>query len=105
MQKENKRCIPKEGMPHASTCQKKERENKRCIPKEGMPHASACQKKKKPKDAYPKKVCHMLRHVKKKEKKIAPYPKRKKKRNGSYKGVHTPSTKNIHTLAHLDQGL
>jgi hypothetical protein len=38
----------------------------------------------------------MLRHVKKK---IAPYPKGKKKR------VHTPSTKNIHTLAHLDQGL
>ena len=54
MQKENKRCIPKEGMPHVSACQKK-RENKRCIPKEGMPHAQACQKK------------------------IAPYPKRKKK--------------------------
>ena len=49
----------------------------------------------------------MLRHVKKKERKekIAPYPKRKKKRDGAYKGVHTPSTKNIHTLAHLDQGL
>ena len=63
-------------------------------------------KKKKIKDAYPKKVCHMLRHVKKKKKKkIAPYPKRKKKRDGAYKGVHTPSTKNIHTLAHLDQGL
>jgi len=29
------------------------------------------------KNAYPKKVCHMLRHVKKK--KIAPYPKREKK--------------------------
>ena len=38
-------------------------------------------KKKKIKDAYPKKVCHMLRHVKKKKKKkIAPYPKRKKNR-------------------------
>ena len=47
-----------------------QKENKRCIPKEGMPHASACQKKEKEiKDAYPKKVCHMLRHVKKKEKK------------------------------------
>ena len=46
MQKENKRCIPKEGMPHASACQKK-RENKRCIPKEGMPHThKVCQKKK-----------------------------------------------------------
>ena len=62
--------------------------------------------KKKIKDAYPKKVCRMLRHVKKKRKeKIAPYPKTKKKRDGAYKGVHTPSTKNIHTLAHLDQGL
>ena len=59
------------------------------------------------KDAYPKKVCHMLRHVKKKEEeKIAPYPKRnKKEKDDAYKGVHTPSTKNIHTLAHLDQGL
>ena len=55
MQKENKRCIPKEGMPHAPTCQKKGR-NKRCIPKDGMPHAQACQKKRE---------------------KIAPYPKRK----------------------------
>ena len=45
MQKENKRCIPKEGMPHAPACKKKE--NKRCIPKEGMPHAQACQKKEK----------------------------------------------------------
>ena len=80
--------------------------------------------KKKIKDAYPKKVCHMLRHVKKrkrkkrcipkygmphalacKKKEIAPYPKRKKKRDGAYKGVPTPSTKNIHKLAHLDQGL
>ena len=31
------------------------------------------------KDAYPKTVCHMLRHVKKKREKIAPYPKRKEK--------------------------
>ena len=47
--KRNKRCIPKEGMPHASACQKKGRENERSIPKEGMPHASACHKKKKEK--------------------------------------------------------
>ena len=55
------------------------------------------------KDAYPKKVCHKLRHVKKKKRKekIAPYLKKKRKREM----VHTPSTKNIHTLAHLDQGL
>ena len=55
------------------------------------------------KDAYPKKVCHMLRHVKKKEKeKIAPYPKRKKKREMMHtKGVHTPSTKKISTHLHI----
>jgi hypothetical protein len=35
--KKIKRCIPKEGLPHASACQKNN--NKRCIPKEGMPHA------------------------------------------------------------------
>jgi len=28
MQKENKRCMPKEGMPHASACQKKEKRKK-----------------------------------------------------------------------------
>ena len=55
-----------------------QKENKRCILKEGITHASACQKKERIKDAYPKKVCHMLRHVKKKRE-IAPYPKRKKK--------------------------
>ena len=71
-------------MPHASACQKKE--NKRCIPKEGMPHAQACQKKRK-------------------ERKDSPLSKKKKKRDGPYEGDHTPSTKNIHTLAHLDQGL
>jgi len=82
--------------------------------------------KKKIKDAYPKKVCHMLRHVKKRENKrsnttkkvchmlrhvkkksndIPLSKKKEKERDGAYKGVHTPSTKNIHTLAHLDQGL
>ena len=67
---------------------KRERKGKkRCIPKEGIPHAhKACQKKER-------------------KEKIAPYPKRKKKRDGAYKGVHTSSTKNIHTFAHLDQGL
>ena len=34
-------------------------------------------KKTEREDAYPKKVCHMLRHVKKKRKKIAPYPKKR----------------------------
>ena len=59
--------------------------------------------KKKIKDAYPKKVCHMLRHVKKKERrKDSPFSKKKEKeRNGAYKGVHTPSTKNISTHLHI----
>ena len=58
-----------------------QKENKRCISKEGMPHASAC-KKKRIKDAYPKKVCHMLRHIKKKGKekrKDSPLSKKKEK--------------------------
>ena len=60
----------------------------------------AMRKEKKIKDVYPKKVCHMLRHVKKKERrKDSPFTKKKEKeRDGAYKGVHTPSTKkNPHT--------
>ena len=58
-----------------------QKENKKCIPKEDMPHASACQKKKKEriKYAYPKKVCHMLRHVKKKKEEDSPLSKKKEK--------------------------
>ena len=42
----------------------------------------------------------------KKERRDSPLSKKKEKeRDGAYKGVHTPSTKNIHILAHLDQGL
>jgi len=42
----------------------------------------------------------------KKRRKDSPLSKKKEKeRDGAYKGVHTPSTKNIHKLAHLDQGL
>ena len=41
-------CIKDMGL-----CKKKR--NKRCIPKEGMPHASACQKKREKRDSpYPK---------------------------------------------------
>ena len=54
-----------------------QKENKRCIPKEGMPYASACQKKIK--NAYPKKVCHMFRHVKKKKERRKDSPLSKKK--------------------------
>ena len=65
--------------------------------------------KKKIKDAYPKKVCHMLRHVKKKREKRKDSPlskKKEKKRDAAYKrSSYTIHQKNIHTLAHLDQGL
>ena len=64
-------------------------------------------KRKRRKDAYPKKVCHMPpRHDKRKiRRKYSLYPKKIQGREKSYKGVHPSSTKNIHTLAHLDQGL
>ena len=85
-----------------------QKENKRCIPKEGMPHASACQKKreKRIKDAYPKKVCHMLMHVKTKEKERWPLSKKKEKERWFIQKefIHHP-LKKIHTLAYLDQGL
>jgi hypothetical protein len=82
------------------------------------------------KDAYPKKVCHMpTRHVKKKQeekmhtqRKYATCPqgmsKKREKKYSPYQKIymykgegihiqefHPPSTKNIHTLALLDQGL
>ena len=53
--------------------QKKNR-NKRCISKEGMPHASACQKKRE------------------RKKKIAPYPKERKREMVHTKEFHIPST-------------
>ena len=48
---QKKRCIPKEGMPHAQkACKNMKKTRERCIPKEGMPHArKACQKKRKEK--------------------------------------------------------
>ena len=63
--------------------------------------------KKERKDAYPKKVCHTpTRCVKKKEKnKIYPIQKILQGERNHIKEFHPPSTKNIHTLAHLDQGL
>ena len=65
-------------------------------------------KKKKRKDAYPKKVCHTpTRCVKKKERKrkYSPYQKNVIRERIHMKEFHPPSTKNIHTLAYLDQGL
>ena len=74
-------------MSHAPKACQKKKEKKRCIPKEGMPHAhKACQKKER------------------KKKNIAHTKKIQEKEN-SCKGVPPPSTKNIHTLALLDQSL
>ena len=84
-------------------CKKKIKD---AYPKEGMPQSSACQKKEREKMHTQRRYATCLGMSKKTEKrKDSPYPKRKKKRDGSYKGVHISSTKNIHTLAHLDQGL
>ena len=50
MQKENKRCLPKEGRPHAhGVCKKKREREKRkyAYPKKGMPHACKGMSKKK----------------------------------------------------------
>ena len=80
------------------------------------------------KDAYPNKIYHMpTRHVKKKrgktptqrryatchkacqkkgrKRKYSPYQKHYKGKRIHIKEFHPPSTKNIHTPAHLDQGL
>ena len=74
----------------------KKKRNKRCIPKEGMPHASACQKKKERiKEAYPKKVCHMLRHVKKKEE-IAPIQKKEREMVHTKEFIHHPPKISTH---------
>ena len=72
-------------MPHDhKTCQKND-EKKRCIPKEGMPHA------------------HKAYQKKRKRRKYSPYQKKNVQGSEkSYKGVPPPSTKNIHTPAHLD---
>ena len=81
------------------------RKTKDAYPKKVCHMLRHVKKKERIKDAYPKKVCHMLRHVKKREK-DSPLSKKKEKGEMVHtKGVHTPSTKNIHTLAHLDQGL
>ena len=66
--------------------------NKRCIPKEGMPHArNTCQKKER-KDAYPKKVCHTpTRCVKKmRKRKYSPYQKYYKGERNHIKEFHPP---------------
>ena len=60
-------------------------------------------KKERIKDAYPKKICHMLRHVKKEKKKekIAPYPKRKKKREMVHTKEFTHHPLKISTHLHI----
>ena len=57
------------------------RENKRCIPKEGMPHASACKKKERKKMHTQRRYATCLGMSKKRKKKVASYPKRKKRRD------------------------
>ena len=69
-----------------------------------MPHVSACQKLKM--HTQRRYATCFACQKKKREDKDRPYLKKEKQeRDGSYKGVHPSSTKNIHTLAHLDQCL
>ena len=85
IQKEIKDAYPKKVCHMPTRHVKKKREEKRCIPKEGMPHTH--------------KVCQ------KKERKYSPYQIYYKGERVHIKKFHLSSTKNIHTLAHLDQGL
>ena len=65
------------------------KKEKRCIPKEGMP--------------YTHKVCQKKRE---RERKYSPYQKKHYKGKRIHiKEFSSSSTKNIHKLAHLDQGL
>ena len=84
--------------------------NKRCIPKEGMPHAhKACQKKRKREKMHTQRRCatHPQGVSKKRGEKenIAHIKKILQGERNHIKEFHPSSSKNIHTLAHLDQGL
>ena len=72
-----------------------------------MPHAQkACQKKEIEKKMHTQRryaTCPQGMSKRKKKEKDSPHPWKIKKRDGSCKGVHPPSAKKIHTLAHLDQ--
>ena len=90
IQKEIKNAYPKKvcHMPKRHEKKGVPRKKKRCILKEGMPHVhKTCRKKKR-----------------REEKKYSPCPRKKyKERERSCEGVHPPSKKKSHTLAHLDQ--
>ena len=93
----------------SSWCMGYTKRNKRCIPKEGLPHAhKACQKKRKREKMHTQRRCatHPQGVSKKRRKrKYSPYQKYYKGERNHIKEFHPPFTKNIHTLAHLDQGL
>ena len=50
-------------------------------------------------------TCHKACQKKGRKRKYSPYQKYYKEERNHIKEFHPPSTKNIHTLAHLDQGL
>jgi hypothetical protein len=95
----------------SSKCMGYTKRNKRCIPKEGMPHGhKACKKieKRKGNMHTQGRYATCLQGMTKRNRKYSPYQKKiyyKGERN-HMKEFHPPSTKKyIHTLAHLDQGL
>ena len=110
--KRNKRCIPKEGMPHAQKNVKKKEikmyTQRRYATCPKSMKKKECQEKRK--DAFPKKVCHMsTRHVKKKKrrkkKQYSPCLRKKYTRreiDHTKEFIHYPP-KIFHTLAALDQ--
>src|SRR6185437_8548230 len=67
--------------------------------------------KKKIKDAYPKKVCHMFRHVNKKERIKDAYPKkvchvlRKEKKKKEEKIAHYPKRKKKREMVHTKESI
>ena len=76
---------------------------KRCIPKEGMPHASACQKKKK---MHTQRWYATCLGMSKKREKDSPLSIKKVKGEMVHtkESIHHPPKISTH-FAHLDQGL
>ena len=85
-----------------------QKENKRCISKEGMPHALSCQKKRKKEKMHTQRRYATCLGMSKKRKKRKDSPLSKKKEKERWciqRSSYTIHQKKIQTLAHLDQGL
>ena len=81
-------CIKDMGL-----CKKKKKD---AYPKKVCHMPRHDKKKKKIKEAYPKKVCHMLRHVKKKWEEIAPIQKKEREMVHTKESIHHPPKISTH---------